>query len=128
MSANRLLSQSARTIELNFALIFGAAGVVAGIVPIDNDGFDGTTPITSSGSGVYVMKLARGAQRLMPGTSIQNKQAAAYSAAQATHGVHIVDNVAGATPTITFTIVNEAGTAIQPAVGDKLHFHCVIKR
>jgi hypothetical protein len=118
---------SNRTMDLTFGITLGAAGVVAGINPTDNDGFDGTTPITSSGAGVYVLKLNRGAQRILSFRA-DNKQAAAYSAAAAVRGTNWVDNVAGATPTITFTMVNSAGAATQPAVGDKLYVTLTVKR
>jgi len=113
--------------DLTFGITFGAAGAVAGIAPTDNDGFDGTTPITSSGSGVYVLKLARGAQRVIQFTA-NNKQAAAYNAAAAIRGTHMVDAVAASTPQITFTMVNSAGAATQPAVGDKLYVTVTVKR
>ena len=118
---------SIRTIDLTFQIVFGAAGAVSGIVPVDNDGFDGTTPITSSGAGVYILKLNRGAQRLH-GWDIENKQAAAYDATKALRGTYVVDGVASATPIVTFTLVNSAGAATQPVVSDRLYVTLTVKR
>lgn len=118
---------STRSRDLTFGITFGAAGVVAGIAPTDNDGFDGTTPITSSGAGVYVMKLFRGWSRMLQGDA-NIKQAAAYSAANAIRGTNFVDSSNVTPATITFTVVNSAGAATQPAVGDKLYLTLQMKQ
>lgn len=120
-------SLTIREMTLTFGITFGAAGVVAGIVPTDNDGFDGSIPIVSSGAGVYILKLTRGAQRVLE-FHADNKQAAAYSASAASYGINMVDAVAAAIPQITFTMVNAAGAATQPAVGDKLYCTVRVKR
>ena len=120
-------THSTRSRDLTFGITFGAAGVVAGIAPTDNDGFDGTTPITSSGAGVYVMKFTKSWQRMLQGDG-NIKQAAAYSAAAAIRATNFVDGSATSPYQLTFTIVNSAGAATQPAIGDKLYLTLQMKQ
>lgn len=120
---HRVLSNSLREATCRHVATLTTSGAVSTTVaPTCNDGF---LVLTSAGSGVYTITLQRGAPTLVE-FDVKVKQAS-YSATAAQRAVLTTDNVAGATPSITFTTVNSAGTATQPSTGDILFIKAVVK-
>jgi hypothetical protein len=99
----------------------GAAPTAAGLTRSDGFGV-----LVSSGSGVYTIPLVRGAPELLE-FKVECKQAS-YSVDGACYGDETTDNVAGASPSITFTMRDADGVAVQPATGDKIKIKAVVRR
>lgn len=120
---HRVLSNSLREATCRRVEVLSTNGAVSSTVaPVANDGF---TTMTSAGSGVYTVTLQRGAPTLVE-FYVTCKQAS-YSVDGACYGDLTTDNVAAATPTITFTMRDADGVAVQPATGDKLFIKAVVK-
>lgn len=124
MGSHRQESLTFREITFRYTATLytnGAAPVAAGL--LRNDGFG---VLSSAGSGVYTIPLLRGAPELLEfsGHCLQ----ASYSVDGACYADLTTDNVAGATPSITFTMRDADGVAVQPATGDKIRLKCVIRR
>ncbi len=99
----------------------GASPVAAGLTRVDGFGV-----LVSSGSGVYTIPLLRGAPELIEfsGHCLQ----ASYSVDGACYADLTTNNVAGATPSITFTMRDADGVAVQPATGDIIRIKAVVRR
>lgn len=118
---HRKLTHSLREATSRMVAVLGTSGAV----PTTFVSADGIISIASAGSGVYTVTLQRGAPTLVD-LDVKVKQAS-YSASGAQRAVLTTDNVAGSTPTVVFTTVNSAGTATQPATGDKLFIEVTVK-
>ena len=127
-AAHNQQSLVSREITLRYRATLGTSGAAPAASGIDiNAGFG---VLVSSGSGVYSLPLLRGGKKLLR-MSAHVQQAAAYDATKAIRSKPTSaaeDNVAGATPSIGFTIVNSAGAATQPATSDILNVELVYLR
>ena len=120
--------QSAYRGEVTYRLngTFGTSGAVP-VVPSINAGFRNDTPMSSSGSGVYVCFLERGVAAVISEPYIPVRQAS-YSVDGAVYGEVTVDNTGAAIPSITVTFRDADGTAVQPAAGDIFKISIVVRR
>lgn len=110
-------------ITLRYNATLGTNGA-APTTPTRSDGF-GT--LVSAGSGVYTLPLLRGSNELLEFADCGSVQAS-YSVDGACYADLTTDNVAGATPTIVFTMRDADGVAVQPATGDKIKLKIVVRR
>jgi len=118
---HRVVSNTLREITSRMVVTLTTSGAVPSSFTVA----DGLISLSSAGSGVYTVTLGRGAPTLLDLT-VKTKQAS-YSASGACRGRLTTDNVAGATPTVTFTTETAAGAAVQPASGDILFITVVTK-
>jgi len=125
-TGHRILSMGLGDIILRLNGTFGASGAVPA-TPTDNNGFRGTTPMVSSGSGVYVCYLESSMSKLVGEDYIPVRQAS-YSVDGACYGEVTTDNVAGATPSVTITFRDADGVAVQPSSGDKFKIAITVRR
>lgn len=122
MGLHNQQSVTLREVTIRYCATLGASGA-APSVPTRADGFG---VLVSAGSGVYTLPLIRGGKELLE-FHVECLQAS-YSVDGAVYGDVTTDNVAGATPTIVFTMRDADGVAVQPATGDKIKVKAVILR